>query len=126
MTDDALSRRGHALEDEYFWKKDQQLTEKMRKAGAAERTRRDVGAKVGITIRVLQERRRSASRGNGDPSSARPVVRWRGPTGASRRGRARSWSLRARVASWRQPRRSAVVGLAGTTTGRQVFDGAVR
>jgi hypothetical protein len=48
MPDDALSKRGRALEDEYFRKKDQQLIERMRQAGATERGRRDLGAKIGI------------------------------------------------------------------------------
>lgn len=47
MADDALTRRGRALEEEYFWKKDQQLIEKLRQAAAAERDRRDMGAKIG-------------------------------------------------------------------------------
>lgn len=47
MSDDALSRRGRALEDEYFWKKDRALIEKLRQAGAAERARHDMGARIG-------------------------------------------------------------------------------
>ena len=47
MSDDALSRRGRALEDEYFRKKDQQLIEKLRQAAEAERARRDMGARIG-------------------------------------------------------------------------------
>ena len=35
------------LEDEYFRKKDQQLLEKLRQAGAADRARRDMGARIG-------------------------------------------------------------------------------
>jgi len=48
MPDDALSKRGRALEDEYFREKDRQLIEKMREANAIERTRRDMSAKTGI------------------------------------------------------------------------------
>jgi hypothetical protein len=48
MADDALHKRGRVLEDEYFRKKDQELIEKLRRAGATERTRRDMGAKIGI------------------------------------------------------------------------------
>jgi hypothetical protein len=56
MADDALHRRGRALEDEYFWKKDRQLIEKLRQAGATERARRDIGAKIGIDDpEILQE-----------------------------------------------------------------------
>jgi hypothetical protein len=56
MPDDALSKRGRALEDDYFRKKDQQLIEKMRQAGATERARRDMGAKAGIhDPEMLQE-----------------------------------------------------------------------
>ena len=56
MPDDALSKRGRALEDEYFWKKDQQLIEKMRRAGATERATRDLAAKSGIDDpEMLQE-----------------------------------------------------------------------
>ena len=47
MPDDALHKRGRALEDEYFRKKDQQLLEKLRQAGAADRARRDMGARIG-------------------------------------------------------------------------------
>ena len=56
MPDDALSKRGRVLEDEYFRKKDRELIEKMRRAGAAERSRREMGAKTGITDpEMLQE-----------------------------------------------------------------------
>jgi hypothetical protein len=40
---DARSR-----EEEYFWKKDQELIVKMRRAAAAEQARRDLGAKAGV------------------------------------------------------------------------------
>jgi hypothetical protein len=40
---DARSR-----EDEYFWKKDQELIEKMRRTAAAEQAKRDMGATVGL------------------------------------------------------------------------------
>ena len=40
---DARSR-----EEEYFWKKDQELIEKMRRAAAAEQAKRDMGAKAGL------------------------------------------------------------------------------
>jgi hypothetical protein len=41
---DARSR-----EDEYFWKKDQELIEKMRRQAAAEEQQRELGAKAGLT-----------------------------------------------------------------------------
>jgi hypothetical protein len=47
MSDDALSNRGKALEDEYFRQKDRALVEKLRQAAAAERARREIGAKIG-------------------------------------------------------------------------------
>lgn len=40
---DARSR-----EEEYFWKKDQELIEKMRSAAAAEESKREMGAKAGL------------------------------------------------------------------------------
>jgi hypothetical protein len=40
---DARSR-----EDEYFWKKDQELIEKMRRQAAAEQKQRELGAKAGL------------------------------------------------------------------------------
>ena len=45
---DARSR-----EEEYFWKKDQELIEKMRRAAAAEQAKRDMGAKAGLTDPAL-------------------------------------------------------------------------
>ena len=47
MRDDALGRRARAFEDEYFRQKDRELVEKLRRAAAAERARRDMGAKIG-------------------------------------------------------------------------------
>jgi hypothetical protein len=41
---DARSR-----EDEYFWKKDQELIEKMRRTAAAEQAKREMGAAVGLS-----------------------------------------------------------------------------
>jgi hypothetical protein len=41
---DARSR-----EDEYFWKKDQELIEKMRRQAAAEEKQRELGAKAGLS-----------------------------------------------------------------------------
>jgi len=36
-------------EDEYFWKRDQELIEKMRRAALAEQANREMGTKVGLT-----------------------------------------------------------------------------
>jgi hypothetical protein len=47
MTDDALSRRGHALEEEYFRRKDRELIEKLRQAAAADRARNDMAVRIG-------------------------------------------------------------------------------
>ena len=47
MPDDALSRRGHALEEEYFRRKDRELIEKLRQAAAAGRARNDMAARIG-------------------------------------------------------------------------------
>jgi hypothetical protein len=41
---DARSR-----EEEYFWKKDQELIEKLRRTAAAEQAQRELGAKAGVT-----------------------------------------------------------------------------
>jgi len=46
--DDALHKRGHALEDEYFRKRDRELMEKFRQAAAAEQARKDLGRKAGL------------------------------------------------------------------------------
>jgi hypothetical protein len=48
MTEDALSKRGRALEDEYFRKKDRELMEKFRQAAATEQARKDLGRKAGL------------------------------------------------------------------------------
>src|SRR5688500_14462776 len=45
---DPLAKRGRALEDDYFRKKDRELIEKIRQAGAAERVRKDLGHKAGL------------------------------------------------------------------------------
>jgi hypothetical protein len=53
---DALAKRGRALEDDYFRKKDRELIEKIREAAAAERVRNDLGRKIGLEDREqLQE-----------------------------------------------------------------------
>jgi hypothetical protein len=45
---DAIRERGRSLEDDYFRKKDRELVEKMRRAAAAEETRKDLSAKTGL------------------------------------------------------------------------------
>lgn len=53
---DAFAERGRALEDAYFRKKDRELIEKIRQAGAAERVRKDLGRKTGLDDpELLQE-----------------------------------------------------------------------
>jgi hypothetical protein len=39
---------GRSREDEYFWRKDQELIEKMRRASAAEQANREMGVKAGL------------------------------------------------------------------------------
>jgi hypothetical protein len=45
---DAVGTRGRTPEDEYFWRRDRELVEKMRRAAAAESARRDMSAKTGL------------------------------------------------------------------------------
>lgn len=49
MDKDIFAERGRSLEEDYFRKKDKELIEKMRAAAAADRTRVEMGQKVGIT-----------------------------------------------------------------------------
>lgn len=50
MTDkDMLAVRGHAIEEEYFRKKDRELIERMRRAAAASEARAKMGEKTGLT-----------------------------------------------------------------------------
>ena len=56
MPDDALSKRGRTLEDDYFRKKDRELIEKIRVAAAADQARKDLGRKAGLeNPELLQE-----------------------------------------------------------------------
>ena len=48
MSEDALSKRGRSLEDDYFRKKDRELIEKIRQAAAAARVRKDLGSTIGL------------------------------------------------------------------------------
>jgi hypothetical protein len=50
---DPLAERGRALEEDYFRKKDRELVEKMRAAATADQTRRDLGAKTGLSDPAL-------------------------------------------------------------------------
>jgi len=53
---DAFAERGRSLEDDYFRKKDRELIEKMKQAAAAEESRREMGARTGLTDpEMLQE-----------------------------------------------------------------------
>jgi hypothetical protein len=53
---DAFSERKKAHEEDYFRKKDRELIEKMKETAAADRAKRDLGAKTGIVEpAVLQE-----------------------------------------------------------------------
>ena len=45
---DAVAKRGRALEDDYFRKKDRELIEKIRQAAAVEQARQDLGRKAGL------------------------------------------------------------------------------
>ena len=46
---DRFHERGRALEDEYFRRKDRELIEKIRQAGAAEQARQDMERKTGLS-----------------------------------------------------------------------------
>jgi hypothetical protein len=56
---DSLGERGRALEDEYFWRKDRELLEKIRQAKAADAARQDLERKTGLDdpalVQELQE-----------------------------------------------------------------------
>jgi hypothetical protein len=45
---DGFAKRGRALEEEYFRKKDRELIEKIRQAAAADEVRKDTGRMIGI------------------------------------------------------------------------------
>jgi hypothetical protein len=45
---DGLAKRGHALEEEYFRRKDRELIEKIRQSAATEQARKDLGRKTGL------------------------------------------------------------------------------
>jgi hypothetical protein len=52
---DAFAKRGRALEDDYFRKKDRELIERIRQAAATEQTRQDLGRKAGLDDPKLLE-----------------------------------------------------------------------
>jgi hypothetical protein len=53
---DGVAKRGRALEEDYFRKRDLELIEKIRKAGAAEQVRKDLGRQAGLDDpQLLQE-----------------------------------------------------------------------
>ena len=45
---DGLAKRGHALEEDYFRRKDKELIEKIRAAAATEQARKDLGRTAGL------------------------------------------------------------------------------
>jgi hypothetical protein len=45
---DGVAKRGRALEEEYFRKKDRELIEKIRQAAASEQARKDTGRRIGL------------------------------------------------------------------------------
>ena len=45
---DAFAERGHALEEEYFHRKQKELVEMMRRVSAADQTRRDLSDRTGL------------------------------------------------------------------------------
>lgn len=46
---DVFAERGRSLEEDYFRKKDRELIEKMKQAAEAEESRREMGARTGLT-----------------------------------------------------------------------------
>lgn len=56
---DAFAERGRSLEEEYFRRKDRELIERMKQAAAGEQSRREMGARTGLTdpdmLRELEE-----------------------------------------------------------------------
>ena len=84
---DGLAKRGHALEDEYFRKKDRELIEKIREAAAAEQTRKDLGARPGSTTRSSARSSRISVSRRIPSACCRScrLSRWRAPKPASRK-----------------------------------------
>jgi hypothetical protein len=55
---DGVAKRGRALEDEYFRKKDRELIEKLRQAASIEEARKELGRKAGLDDpKLIQELR---------------------------------------------------------------------
>ena len=53
---DAFAKRGRALEEDYFRRKDRELIEKIRQAAATEQVRKDLGRQAGLDDpQLLQE-----------------------------------------------------------------------
>ena len=52
---DGLAKRGHALEEEYFRRKDRELIEKIRQSAATAQTRSDLGRMTGLDPQLVQE-----------------------------------------------------------------------
>lgn len=59
MADDGMSRRGRGLEEDYFYRKEQELIEKLRKRREAEAHRKGIAEDTGISneeiLQTLQE-----------------------------------------------------------------------
>ena len=55
MSKDFLGKRGRALEDEYFWKKEQALITRLREEGRRERERRVLKARLNADEAMLAE-----------------------------------------------------------------------
>ena len=130
MSDDALAKRGHALKDEYFRKKDRELIEKLRQAAAADRARPDMAAKIGNDDpEMLQEL--LALGFTPDTVVLLPLVpvvqmAWADGSVAPERERAdRQAGALARYDGGQRSGRGAV-GLAGTLTGAKVVESATR
>jgi hypothetical protein len=52
---DGLAKRGHALEEEYFRRKDRELIEKIRQSTSTAQTRSDLGRMTGLEPQLVQE-----------------------------------------------------------------------
>ena len=82
---DGIAKRGRSLEDEYFWKKDRELIEKLRQAADAEQARKDLGRMDGSTTRSSFRSSRLWDSRPIPSACCRSCqsFRWRGPKGAS-------------------------------------------
>ena len=114
---DARSR-----EEEYFWKKDQELIEKMRRAAAAEQAKRDMGAKAGLNDPEMIQELQALGFTTRDGRAASADTAGPGCLGRGRRDRCRAAADRESSAvvwhrRW-QRHGSSAVGVAGQPSGR--------